>query len=487
MDVVAPLADISQSCEDVDMETDVFFDRDATTLPASALDRAAMAKLRLENYYKDSIGRAIERRQRYAELEEKLKAETASEERKQRQLQALGRKESDFLKLRRTRLTLSDFITIKVIGKGAFGEVRLVQKADSGKIYAMKTLRKADMMQKDQLAHVKAERDVLAESNSPWIVQLYYSFQDSQYLYLIMEFLPGGDLMTMLIQYDTFSEDVTRFYMAECVLAIEFVHKMGFVHRDIKPDNLLIDKDGHIKLSDFGLSTGFHRTHDSQYYQRLMTANRDKENAHPSIAKSGSITLTLSSKDKIETWKRNRRALAYSTVGTPDYIAPEIFQQQGYGYECDWWSLGVIMFECLCGYPPFCSENHHETYRKIMSWRDSLIFPDDIVLSWEAEDLIKRLICSPEHRLGRNGADEIKAHPYFAGFDWTNVRDRVAAHVPKLRSITDTSYFPTEDLDQVPEMPDMEDVKYEHSTGADLAFVGYTYKRFEYLTNTNAL
>ncbi|CAO3682791.1 unnamed protein product [Umbelopsis vinacea] len=492
MDVVStttlPLSELPQSCDDMDMDREVFFERSTSSLPPSALDRAAMAKLRLENYYKDAIARAIERKQRYVDLETKLTTEKASEERKQRQLQALGRKESDFLKLRRTRLTLTDFITIKVIGKGAFGEVRLVQKVDTGKIYAMKTLRKADMMQKDQLAHVKAERDVLAESNSQWIVQLYYSFQDPQYLYLIMEFLPGGDLMTMLIKYDTFSEDMTRFYMAECILAIGFVHRMGFVHRDIKPDNLLIDIDGHIKLSDFGLSTGFHRTHDSQYYQRLMSPNRDKDNAQLPMVKSGSINLTLSSKDKIETWKRNRRALAYSTVGTPDYIAPEIFQQQGYGQECDWWSLGVIMFECLCGYPPFCSENHHETYRKIMSWRESLIFPDDIVLSWEAKDLIQRLICSPETRLGRNGVEEIKAHPYFAGFNWDTVRESVAAHVPQLQSITDTSYFPTEDLDQVPEMPDMQDVQAHPSDAqTDLAFVGYTYKRFEYLTSKNAL
>ena len=154
-----------------------------------------------------------------------------SDDRKARQLQALGRTESSFLRLRRTRLGLEDFRTVKVIGKGAFGEVRLVQKVDTGKIYAMKTLRKSEMFKKDQLAHVRAERDVLAESNSPWVVQLYYSFQDTQYLYLLMEFLPGGDLMTMLIKYDTFTEDVTRFYIAECVLALEAIHKLGFIHR----------------------------------------------------------------------------------------------------------------------------------------------------------------------------------------------------------------------------------------------------------------
>lgn len=168
---------------------------------------------------------------RRTDIEKKLLHEHCSDEKKKRQLQSLGRKESQYLRLRRTRLGLEDFVTVKVIGKGAFGEVRLVQAGDTGKIYAMKTLKKSEMLKKDQLAHVKAERDVLAEADSPWVVQLYFSFQDAQYLYLIMEFLPGGDLMTMLIKYDTFSEPVTRFYIAEIVLALEAIHNLGFIHR----------------------------------------------------------------------------------------------------------------------------------------------------------------------------------------------------------------------------------------------------------------
>ncbi|KAF9577360.1 Serine/threonine-protein kinase, partial [Lunasporangiospora selenospora] len=421
------------------------------------------------------------------ELETKLETEAGSEERKQRQLSALGRKESQFLRLRRMRLGLDDFETVKVIGKGAFGEVRLVQKKDSGKIYAMKTLRK--------LAHVKAERDVLAGSESPWVVQLYYSFQDPQYLYLIMEFLPGGDLMTMLIKYDTFSEDVTRFYIAECVLAISDIHNMGFIHRDIKPDNILIDRQGHIKLSDFGLSTGFHKTHDSQFYQRLMDGqmkgNAGNSNSNDGVTRldqSDTIHLTFSSKDTLATWKRNRRKLAYSTVGTPDYIAPEIFMQQGYGQECDWWSLGAIMFECLVGYPPFCSENAHETYRKIMNWREQLYFPEDVHLSPHAEDLIRRLICAPEMRLGRHSVREIMSHPFFHGVDWTSIRGMVSPFVPQLNSITDTSHFPTEDLEKVPDHPDHNYLPPEpNSKQKDLAFVGYTFKRFESLTRRDAI
>ncbi|KAK9711684.1 Serine/threonine-protein kinase [Basidiobolus ranarum] len=461
---------------------DVSFLRSTKNIPKSGLDRAADAKFRLENYYQLTKDQVIERNQRRLDLEQRLENEGGSEERKLRQLQNLGKKETNFLRLKRTRLGLEDFVTLKVIGKGAFGEVRLVQKVDTGIIYAMKTLRKVDMFKKDQLAHVRAERDVLAESDSPWVVQLYYSFQDAQYLYLIMEFLPGGDLMTMLIKYDIFSDEVTKFYMAECVLAIEAIHEMGFVHRDIKPDNILIDGNGHIKLSDFGLSTGFQKTHDSTYYQRIL------EGKAPESIQNGNINLTLSRQDKIATWKKNRRALAYSTVGTPDYIAPEIFKQAGYGKECDWWSLGAIMFECLMGYPPFCSENAHETYRKIMNWKDQLYFPGDVHISPEAEDLIRKLLCGSEHRLGRNGAAEIKVHPYFEGVEWDKLRDTPAFFVPILKSITDTSYFPIEELDQVPHEPEMySKPSSQEYNQKDLAFVGYTFKRFDYLTRKNAI
>lgn len=501
----------------------MYFERRPDLLTKSTQDKAAAVKLKIENFYQQSVKYAIERNERRVELETELASHDWSEERRSRQLASLGKKESQFLRLRRTRLSLEDFQTVKVIGKGAFGEVRLVQKKDTGKIYAMKTLLKSEMYKKDQLAHVKAERDVLAGSDSPWVVSLYYSFQDAQYLYLIMEFLPGGDLMTMLIRWQLFTEDVTRFYMAECILAIETIHKLGFIHRDIKPDNILIDIRGHIKLSDFGLSTGFHKTHDSNYYKKLLqeddanNANGSNNDVTNGLNKPNqnnetkrqtmmvdSINLTMSNRQQIQTWRKSRRLMAYSTVGTPDYIAPEIFLYQGYGQECDWWSLGAIMYECLIGWPPFCSETPQETYRKIMNFEQTLQFPDDIHISYEAEDLIRRLLTHADQRLGRHGgADDIKSHPFFRGVDWNTIRQVEAPYIPKLSSITDTRFFPTDELENVPDSPAMAQAAMQReqmmkqggaaavNNGApikeDLPFIGYTYSRFDYLTRKNAL
>jgi protein-serine/threonine kinase len=373
---------------------------------------------------------------------------------------------------------------LKIIGKGAFGEVRLVQRKHDGKIYALKSLIKQEMHKKDQLAHVRAERDILANADSPWLVKLHTSFQDKTFLYMLMEFLPGGDLMTMLIKYEIFSEDITRFYMAEITLAIEAVHKLGFIHRDIKPDNILLDRGGHIKLTDFGLSTGFSKEHSASYYQQLMSHSRSKSLAQNRNSVSiDQIQLTVSNRNQINTWRKSRRQLAYSTVGTPDYIAPEIFSGKGYDFGCDWWSVGTIMFECLVGWPPFCAEEPHDTYRKIVDWPRHLQFPPDQQLGPEAEHFIRSLICDSQNRIGRNnGAAELKAHPFFHGVNWDGLRKIRAPFEPKLQSNIDTQYFP---IDEIPQVDNSAQLRAQtEAMGGDdstlsLPFIGYTYKRFD--------
>ncbi|KAF9454336.1 kinase-like protein [Macrolepiota fuliginosa MF-IS2] len=447
----------------------VYFERSTNDFSNDAVARSTAAKLKLESFYKVAVDSAIERNARRIELETKL-VQLHTPEAKEREIRKYTKSESQQLRLRRTKIKLSDFRTVKVIGKGAFGEVRLVQKVDTAKVYAMKSLQKAEMLKRDQLAHVRAERDVLAESTSPWVVQLFYSFQDPLYLYLIMEFLPGGDLMTMLMKYDVFSEDVTRFYMAECVLAIEAVHNLGYIHRDIKPDNVLIDRNGHLKLSDFGLSTGLHKGSDPEYYKRYIEQEKGRDPQRNSV-QVNPINLTMS-REQIATWKANRRKLAYSTVGTPDYIAPEVFLMKGYGKECDWWSLGAIFFECLVGYAPFCSDNPGDTYKKIIDWPSYLYFPEEVYISREGEDLIRSMMTWADSRLNVN---QIKAHPFFYGADWNSLRLIEPPFVPRLQSITDTSYFPTEDLGNMPDhLEKVEGIGAEK----DLAFLGFTFKRF---------
>lgn len=225
-------------------------------------------KFFMEQHIENILKSYKQRTYRRMQLEKEMTKIGLSAEAQDQMRKMLSQKESNYIRLKRAKMDKSMFTKIKPIGVGAFGEVTLVRKIDTSHLYAMKTLRKADVLKRNQVAHVKAERDILAEADNEWVVKLYYSFQDKDNLYFVMDYIPGGDLMSLLIKLGIFEENLARFYIAELTCAVESVHKMGFIHRDIKPDNILIDRDGHIKLTDFGLCTGFRWTHNSKYYQR---------------------------------------------------------------------------------------------------------------------------------------------------------------------------------------------------------------------------
>jgi len=436
------------------------------------LNKVEAAKYYVEQFYDTLFKNLAQRAERRQQLERQLDERKVSEVDKKRYRDRLFQKETEFIRMRRVRMSADWFESIKLIGRGAFGEVRIVRMLSNKRVYAMKKLRKSEMIKRDQVVHCMSERLVMAESSAsvvqnPWIVNLFFSFQDPRYLYLIMEFVQGGDMMTMLIHYDVFPEEWARFYIAETILAIHSIHKLQYIHRDIKPDNLLIDRDGHIKLSDFGLSTGLQTNRLAALYKKLKNQSKELQQSDKEVK---------SRKERLESWKQQRRHQAYSTVGTPDYIAPEVFLQQGYGKECDWWSVGVILFEMLVGYPPFSSDTAQETYRKIMNWRQTLVFPDDAAVSPAARDLIEKLLCDQTHRLGYESVEEIKTHPFFKGFDWENIRAQKAPVIPELDSEIDARYF-----DEINEEPEDDGDAYHKPevSSVDFAFVGYTFRNFD--------
>ncbi|KAI0318280.1 kinase-like protein [Amylostereum chailletii] len=457
----------------------------------STLEKAVSARIYFENLYFPLFRHPPSREQRRLAMENDMAGMGLSEDRKEELRARWRQNETDYLRDKRRKVDVSAFIRLKTIGHGAFGVVSLVKERSTGQLYAMKQLRKTDMLRKGQEGHVRAERDVLKSAalvSSPggaeWIVRLHYSFQDRDNLYLILEYMGGGDLLNLLIERDVFPEDFTRFYVAEMVLAIESCHKHGFIHRDIKPDNFLFDPDGHIRLSDFGLATDLHWAHDTSYYeqQRLHLLRKYGVDLEDSTFGDGTRTKRLNPKDVellmggdgkggVFTWReKNRRKV----------LSPEVIRGQGYSYSCDWWSLGVIMFECLYGFPPFVSNSRHVTRQKILNWKQALRFPSRPRVFHEGVDLMQQLLCEPEDRLGSqaaasvtrpnstvvqarrsgfvapgaatgsvDGAELIKAHPFFRGIDWGNIHRYSAPYRPELSNPEDTRHFD----DDIPSEP----------------------------------
>ncbi|KAM1350601.1 hypothetical protein ACFX2F_004537 [Malus domestica] len=443
------------------------------------------AKQYIENHYKAQMKSLEDRKERRWMLERRLADADVSQEDQMNVLKYLEQKETEYMHLQRHKMGVDDFQLLTIIGRGAFGEVRICREKTTGHVYAMKKLKKSEMLRRGQVEHVKAERNLLAEVDSAYIVKLYCSFQDEEFLYLIMEYLPGGDMMTLLMRKDILTEDEARFYVGETVLAIESIHKHNYIHRDIKPDNLLLDSHGHMKLSDFGLCKPLGSNSFPDLSENDNGVGRNSNSLSASHKHSNlPTTPKRTQQEKLLHWQKNRRMLAYSTVGTPDYIAPEVLLKKGYGMECDWWSLGAIMYEMLVGFPPFYSEEPMSTCRKIVNWRTHLKFPEEAKLSPEAKDLICKLLCNVEQRLGTQGAHEIKAHPWFDGLQWDRLYQMEAAFIPEVNNELDTQNFEKFDELGAPVETSTKSGPWRKASikmlsSMDTNFVGYTYKNYE--------
>lgn len=325
--------------------------------------------------------------------------------------------------------SIRDFEILKPIGRGGYGRVYLVRKKRTGDIYAMKVLRKSDMINRNQLQNVNLERIIMSRVQNPFVVKMYYTFQTKNRLFMIMEYLNGGDLLSLLSNLGRMDEVMARKYLAEVVLALEYLHEQNIVHRDLKPDNLLISHDGHLKLTDFGLSQLGVVVHESSLGPSKKSFDSYLSDSYLEPSKAH------------QRRSMNNTHTRYSFVGTPDYLAPEIILGTGHGPEVDWWALGVLAYEFVTGVPPFNAETVDQIFANIVS--HALYWPKiPEEMSQMMYDFIsKLLIPDPSERLGARGAAEVKSHPLFADVDWDNVLNEKAVFVPRTESVEDTRYF----------------------------------------------
>ena len=294
---------------------------------------------------------------------------------------------------------LEDFKILKVIGRGSFGKVCLVEYLPTHEVYAMKSLKKDVLIEQEQIENTLLEKEILQTIDYPLLCGLVFCFQTEERIYFIMPFLSGGELFQHLRKFRTFDEEKVRFYGAQIALALEYLHNKGIIYRDLKPENILMDENGYLRLTDFGMAK-----------------------------------------------KLGENEKAMSFCGTPEYLAPEIITMEGHDKSADWWSFGILLFEMLCGLPPFYVENLDKMYELIKN--SPVKFPKRITLQEDTKDIIKKLLeKNPKKRLGsQGGLEEIKKHPFFAGVQWDLIEQKKvpAPFIPKLEDDKDVQYFDEE-------------------------------------------
>ena len=319
---------------------------------------------------------------------------------------------------------------MKLLGRGSFGQVILARLKINNKLYAMKILDKTQLKLKHQEVHTKTERDLMVKINCPFLVNIKSAFQDEKYLFIVSDFMQGGDMYYHMHEARKFDFELTQFYISEIVLALDYLHKNNMVYRDLKPENILLDSKGHIKITDFGLS-------------KILNSSKDK---------------------------------AFTICGTPQYLAPEVFINQGYDKNVDWWSLGCLIYEMLTGRLPFSIKRGNRINLDI--YKQKLKFPR--YLNEDAIDLIsKLLVFEPKKRLGygKDGTENIKNHPFFEEINWDDIWNKkiVPPFKPELEDELDLKYFDSQFTNEPVE---------SFSKNPRSREVSYEYKNFTYVTES---
>ncbi|EGF83507.1 hypothetical protein BATDEDRAFT_8805, partial [Batrachochytrium dendrobatidis JAM81] len=440
------------------------------------------------DHYFDLLTYLDNRKQRLEQFKRQLTESKLPEEKVDQEWSIYNGRERAYLRKRRTRMRMSHFQIVKQVGQGGYGQVFLAKKKDTSELCALKRMNKKLLMRMGEIQHILTERDILARTDSPWLVNLLYAFQDMDNVYLAMEFVPGGDFRTLLNASGVLRHECVRFYFSEMCAAVFSLHNFGYIHRDLKPENFLIDASGHIKLTDFGLSRG-------TLSPQIMESLRQK------LERLKNAPLTLKShNDRFNTYRSMRKELrAFTLVGSPDYMAPEVLvsREQGYDLTVDYWSLGCILFECLTGYPPFTANSTDDVWLNVYHWSKVLERPvyvgqdEEFNLEDCAWDLITKLIANHEDRY--KIPEQIISHSFLEPYiKFTALRAPEGPKpplIPKLTSSIDTSYF-----DDFNDPTDMERYKEVHQRQTDLeksgselagvdtcrnlrsAFVGFTFK-----------
>lgn len=399
--------------------------------------KATVAQLYFLDYYFQSLGYLAARKERRAVFDKDTAARGVKGQDYTNEFKSYCGRERVLLRRRRTKLKVDQFHIIAQVGQGGYGEVYLARKQDSGEVCALKKMRKRTLHKMDEIRHVLVERDILTATKTPWLVRLLYAFQDPQFVYLAMEYVPGGDFRTLLNNSGILKETHARFYISEMFAGVNELHKLGYIHRDLKPENFLIDGTGHVKLTDFGLATGALNPQRIESLKFKLDKVKDNRIIHRTATERRTMYMSIRGADP---------RYADSIVGSPDYMAPEVLRGKPYTYSVDYWSLGCILFEFMAGFPPFSGGTPEETWTNLKNWakvlrRPQYDQPEDMIfnLSDVAWDAITQLIAHASTRY--SSLDDVGSHPFFKGVKWDDLRSVRAPFVPALDSELDTGYY----------------------------------------------